>query len=107
MDDKMTKSALDLLPGYVRDAIAARSGRLRADLLVIPDAEAAGWIVEFRNDHWHNGAEFQRGDVVVWETGRDYRRNTFRNGGQSGRPESFPYTLTGLRTALGLEVSHG
>ncbi|MCL8382075.1 hypothetical protein [Xanthobacter aminoxidans] len=68
-------TALDLLPQYVRDQIEEcrnpHPGRfpphgLREDLRAIPDAEAAGWVVKFPSDHWHNGAQFSRNGVSVW-----------------------------------------
>lgn len=68
-------SALEILPQYVRDEIeAARNPKpgtfphvgLREDLCAIPDAEAAGWLVKFRDGNWHNGAVFSRDGVSVW-----------------------------------------
>jgi hypothetical protein len=68
-------SALDLLPDYVREQIAQannptpgqfRPRGLRDDLRAIPQAEAAGWIVTFPDDNWHNGAVFKRNGVSVW-----------------------------------------
>lgn len=96
-------SAMDLLPNHVRADIAKGSGRLRSDLLVIPEAEAAGWAVSFRNDHWHNGASFVRGDVTVWGTGRDWRRRAglaLDENHKFRAPEVFPDSIEGLRAAL-------
>lgn len=68
-------SALVLLPQSVRDQIEEcrnpRPGHfppsgLREDLRAIPEAEAAGWSVRFRDGNWHNGAEFSRDGVSVW-----------------------------------------
>lgn len=104
-------SALDLLPGYVRDRIAAKDDpHLRADLLVIPEAEAAGWVATFRNNSWHNGAGFQRGNTYVWSASAGWRRNTVEQEADgiwrfTRTPETFPDTLAGLREALGLEVT--
>jgi hypothetical protein len=72
-------SALNLLPGYVVDEIKEKK-KIRDDLLAIPDAEAAGWEVSFRNDHWHNPATFTKGGITVWSTGRDWRASTFADG---------------------------
>ena len=84
-------SALDLLPQEVQNHIRARTPRLRDDLLAIPDAEAVGWKVTFRNDHWHNSAIFEKDDKTVWSTGRDWRAATF-TGGRYGVPRVY-YTL--------------
>lgn len=81
-------SAMHLLPEYVCQEIADKKPGLRDDLLAIPAAEAAGWVVTFRNDHWHNAARFERGDATVWGTGRDWRRAVPVDG-QYGPPAVF------------------
>ena len=96
-------SLMDLLPGYVQDAIKAHEGDssrrgMREDLLLIPAAEAAGWVGSFRNDHWHNGVDWARGAVRVWGTGRDWRRVTLSGDGTHERPDVF----RSLAEALGL-----
>ena len=62
-------SAMDLLPDYLKAQITSRKGGLRDDLLAIPAAEAEGWKVTFRNDHWHNSASFERNGLHVWYIG--------------------------------------
>lgn len=68
-------SALDLVPADTRALIEAANNPtpgtfpprgIREDLRAIASAEAAGWLVKFRNDHWHNGATFERGSLVIW-----------------------------------------
>jgi hypothetical protein len=94
-------TALDLLPQDTRDAIA--NGKpIRDDLRVIPAAEAAGWKVSFRDDNWHNAADFYRGLTVVWlatSRGLHWRR---REGRRPNPIDLFPHTMEGLRAALSL-----
>lgn len=102
-------SALDLLPDEIRGWVVARDVRLRADLLVIPDAEAAGWVVTFNRDHWHNGTRFHRGAIHVWASHRGWVRTKLAREADgverfSRDPEAFPYSLADLREALGLPV---
>lgn len=86
-------SALDLLPEYLRVRITTGRypddcppgdriphNQIRADLAMIPAAEASGWRVEFRNNHWHNSASFTRGAVHVWYTSRGWRAADLVNG---------------------------
>lgn len=70
--------ALSLVPDYVCKEIEAAlnpvPGKfppvgLREDLLAIASAEAAGWTVKFRNNHWHNFAIFTRNGISVWWSG--------------------------------------
>lgn len=95
-------SALDLIPAETRAEIRAKDPRIRDDLRMISEAEAAGWTVSFPNDHWHNAAIFTRGDVTVWSTGRDYRRNVLVDGRYS-KPTVFASGIDGLRAALKAE----
>jgi hypothetical protein len=76
-----------------------KHGQLRDDLVIIPEAEAAGWKVSFRNNNWHNGAMFDRDGITIWPTGRDWRRAGVING-LTSVPEVFPYSITGLRAAM-------
>lgn len=82
----MSKSALDLLPEYIRVRITTGKypddyrpdgkiphNLIRTDLALIPFAEASGWTVEFKNDRWHNSAQFTRGAVSVWYHGPSWR----------------------------------
>lgn len=96
-------SLLDNLPPYLVATINAPVGAparrgIREDLLLIPAAEAAGWVGEFPNGSWHNAAEFTRGEVAVWGTGRDWRRARLGNSGRYSKPEVF----STLAEALGL-----
>lgn len=59
-------SIIDTLPPDTQAKIRAGDQNIRDDLRVLPEAEAAGWTVEFRNNNWHNAASFKRGDVCVW-----------------------------------------
>lgn len=60
-------SALDVLPPETVALILANDPRIRADLRIIPAAESAGWVVGFRDGHWHNPAHFLRDGVSVWQ----------------------------------------
>lgn len=96
-------SALRHIPGYVVDAIRAPTGHpsrrgMREDLLLIPAAEAAGWVVSFPNDRWHDSATFARGSDRVWSTGYNWRRAVLGNDGRFGPPAVFRE----LRDALAL-----
>lgn len=94
-------SAIDLLPNFVVKRIKAKSSRIRDDLLAIPDAEAAGWKVKFRNDHWHNAARFEMGDKTVWSTGRDWRGATLADG-RYGPPRPYGTLEEALRQEGGV-----
>jgi hypothetical protein len=59
-------SIIDTLPPDTRAKIRRGDRGIRDDLRILPEAEAAGWTVEFRNNHWHNAASFKRGDLCVW-----------------------------------------
>lgn len=48
-------------------AIAQGDPRIRDDLRIIPEAEAAGWAVSFRDGSWHNPAQFKRDGASVWQ----------------------------------------
>lgn len=100
--DTPTPSALDLLPDFVRVQITHKDPRLRDDLRLIPEAEATGWKVSFRNDSWHNAAMFAKDGVHVWSTGYDWRSAWYAPDGTRG--EITPHRLdeAGLRSALGL-----
>ena len=97
-------SAMEMLPDDTQTAIIQQNLNIREDLRIIPDAEAAGWIVTFREDHWHNPATFRRNDITVWATGRDWRKAALVNG-RYASPEVFQRGLEGLRTALDLKVA--
>jgi len=88
---------MDSLPNDVFLDICAKSSRLRADLLIIPDAEAAGWSVAFRDNNWHNAADFHKDSVHVWLTSSGWRRATLED-------DRFtkPTVFSNLREALGL-----
>lgn len=73
-------SALDLLPLYVRENIRSGDGRTREDLRAIPAAEKAGWVVVFRDNHWHNSAEFVHGPLHVWYASKGWRSAVVRGG---------------------------
>jgi hypothetical protein len=94
-------SALDQLPDDVRAEIAAGTKRIREDLRIIPDAEAAGWTVTFRDDHWHNAATFERGGVSVWDASTGWRSATLE-GGRFSKPTVHGFGMAKLRAALGL-----
>ncbi len=96
-------SAMDLLPADVVESVRLGETFMRGDLLLIPEAEAAGWAVSFRNDHWHNAAGFAKGAMHVWSTGRDWRRALLVDG-RYQPPTVFPCNLEGLRAALALTV---
>ncbi len=99
-------SALDEVPNDVRRKLATKAGeQLRADLRCIEAAEKAGWKVTFLHNHWHNSTTFKKGDVIVWSTGKDYRRDVLTTidgvKRHSGKPEVFSFDVWGLREALG------
>jgi hypothetical protein len=105
----MTKSILSYLPEYVtieirtfleREAAAGHPlpHDLRDDLIVIPEAEAAGWFVSFRDDNWYNTAEFVRDGITVWQA-TGWRRAGVVNGLYTV-PEVFSCEIEGLRAAL-------
>lgn len=96
------RSALELLPDYVKAKIASKDHPLRDDLRIIPEAEAAGWTVTFRNDAWHNPASFDQDGVAVWSTGYDWRSALYHPDGSRGDITTFAPTEAGLRQALGL-----
>ena len=94
-------SALDRFPESVRAEIARHQPGLRPDLLVIAEAEAAGWSVSFRDDNWHYAATFTRGAVVAWLTAGGW----WTAEQVSDRLESrrqFEHGMAGVRAALGL-----
>lgn len=83
-------TAMDLIPEHVREKIVARDD-IREDLLAIPEAEADGWIVTFKNGSWANPATFSKPEVVVWSTGRDWRRARVNpSTARQHPPEVFP-----------------
>lgn len=94
---RMTPEQRAALPGT--SLLYRRGLSLRDDLLIIPEAEAAGWVISFRNNSWHNGADFDRDGITVWSTGRDWRRAGVVNG-LTSIPEVFPSSMEGLRAAL-------
>ena len=96
-------TALNLLPPGVQRAVALQDGNLRADLAVIPAAEAAGWQVSFRDGSWHNPADFQRAGVMVWQT-RIYWQRARLLEGRLGERVQFGGGVAGLRLALGLDL---
>lgn len=95
-------SLLDKLPGYVQDQVRQQVRPMREDLLIIPEAEAAGWVGSFRNESWHNAATFVRGSEHVWATGRDWRRATLSPENRFEKPTVFSAERGALRAALGL-----
>lgn len=100
-------SALNLLPAATRDLIATRPGSIRPDLALIPAAEAAGWTVRFRNDRWHNAADFVRGPIHVWYAvtrrgGLMWRRAHLDPSSNRFRDHEW---IADLRTALDMPIS--
>ena len=75
-------TAFDMLPAYLVQALIEPppfgASPLREDLKAIRPAEKAGWYVTFRNNSWHNSAEFQKGDTHVWYATDRYGRSAWR-----------------------------
>lgn len=84
-------TAMNLIPAYVREQIAAGKEGLRADLLAIPQAEADGWRVTFRDNSWANPAHFAQRDAVVWQASTGWKRSRLNpSTGRFHPPETFP-----------------
>lgn len=108
-------SILDQFPEEIREIILNPRHPLRSitrpDLMVIPEAEAAGWEVGFGLSltDWPGGdffqdARFRRGNVCVWRAGLHYTKATVLTG--------FPFMDNHehdlwLRDALGLPPEPG
>jgi len=107
-------SILDQFPEEIREIVLNPRHPLRSttrpDLLVIPEAEAAGWEVGFGVGPWpgHGNltldARFKRGDIQVWRVGLNYTKATVLT--------YFPYAHNHehdlwLRDALGLPPEPG
>lgn len=103
-------SAMKQLPDYIQAAMRGdtkplgqtRWGTTRADLLVIPDAEAAGWRVRFRRGllqtAWHDPASFQRNWEHVWYCSLGWRHAFLEHGRFTGHT-----THATVGAALGLD----
>ncbi len=103
-------SALDVLPDKCRRDLLSDRESLRADLRIIPAAEAAGWTVSFGNGHWHNAANFQKEQIHVWSGSWSTSNRVMFWVRARLDPEidryvdhvRFAHSMEGLRQALGL-----